>query len=361
MSIGGAALLLAAAGGSSGDGGMQMPPMTGHMWMPMDPPTFARVIGIHLQPIPVVPALTVAALLAYAIGVGVLHRRGDKWPVSRSVWWGLGIVTVLGVTANGVDGYGMELFSIHMIQHMMLSMLSPVFLVLGAPITLMLRVLPAGSGRWNARRLVLRVVHSGIARFFTHPAVTVVLFLMSLYGLYFTPAFDYLMGRMWGHNLMLIHFVLIGMLYFWNVMGVDPSPREKTKSLAKLDPTILRLIEIFVTVPFHAFFGVVVMMSSKLIVNYYHVSMFGIDPLHDQAVGGGIAWAFTELPTVIVIGALIWEWQKSDARRAKRQDRQAERNGDADRIAYNEYLEALARSDSRAASRTDSPSSPMSR
>jgi putative membrane protein len=313
------------------------------------PPTLARLLAWHPQPIPVIPLLTTAVLALYLLGVVRLRRRGVVWPIQRTIWWVAGIATVLAVTATGVDGYGMELFSVHMVQHMTLSMLSPVFLVLGAPVTLLLRVLPAKSrGGMNFRKLILRVLHSRLAAFATHPVVTITLFLMSLYGLYLTPAFDFLMGSMWGHNLMLIHFLLIGTLYFWGVMGVDPTPRRAARGMRQLSAPVLRIFELLITVPFHAFFGVVVMMSVRLIVRFYSAPppAWGVTPLADQALGGGIAWGFTELPTLIVLGVLFFQWQKSERRHERASNRKADADGDADRVAYNRYLSSLAQRDS---------------
>ncbi len=324
--------------------------MTGPMWMPQLPPTLARLLAWHPQPIPIIPLLMAALLALYLFGVWRLNRRGISWPASRTIWWTAGIASVLLVTATGIDGYGMELFSVHMVQHMTLSMLSPVFLVLGAPVTLLLRALPAKPGGGvNLRKLILRVLHSRVAGFFTHPVVTITLFLMSLYGLYFTPAFDFLMGSMWGHNVMLLHFLAIGMLYFWGVMGVDPSPRQARRGMRRLSAPVLRIFELFITVPFHAFFGVIVMMSVDLIVHFYATpnAYWGVNPLADQALGGGIAWGFTELPTLIVLGVLFLQWQRSEKRHERTADRKADSDGDAERVAYNEYLTSLARRQSR--------------
>jgi putative membrane protein len=331
--------------GSMMPGPMTGPAMTGPMWMPSAPPTFARLMAWHPQPIPILPVIAALLVLLYLGGVLTLHRRGVRWPLQRTVWWMLGVLSVLAVTATGIDGYGMELFSVHMVQHMVLSMFSPILLVLGAPITLILRALPVRhGGGWNLRRVFLAVLHSRVAQVVAHPAVAVTLFLLSLYGLYFTPAFDFLMGTWWGHNLMLIHFLLIGMLYFWGVLGVDPSPRVHKGARAKMPAPLMRIFEIVVTVPFHAFFGVVIMMSVSLVVHFYAtpISGWGISPLSDQALGGGIAWGFTELPTLVMLGVLFAQWQRSEARSTRRADRIADRDGDPDRTAYNEYLASLA-------------------
>jgi len=322
--------------------------MSGPMWMPTQPPTMATVLAWHPQPIPVLPVVAVVLLLTYAVGVVVLRLRGDRWPVGRSIMWAAGLAIVLCVSCTGIDGYGMELFSIHMIQHMVLNMLAPVFLVLGAPVTLLLRVLPGGSGsKGLARRTVLRVLHSTVASIVTHPVVTFALFVMSLYGLYFTALFDYLMGTWWGHNLMLIHFILIGYLYFWGIVGVDPSPRHSKRGLRAVSGPVLPVLELGATAPFHAFFGVVVMMSTTLMVHFYAVPMPGwnISPIADQGVGGGIAWGFTELPTLVVLGVLVLKWQKSDARKNAAAERRMARVGDVDMDDYNSYLQGLSSRD----------------
>ncbi|WP_211320968.1 cytochrome c oxidase assembly protein [Arthrobacter livingstonensis] len=319
--------------------------MTGPMWMPTAPPTVTSVLAWHPQPIPVLPVLAVVLLLGYTAALLVLRRRGVAWPVGRTLMWVAGVASILFVTATGIDGYGMELFSIHMIQHMALNMLCPVFLVLGAPVTLLLRVLPAGHGRKGAvRRGLLLVLHSVPASVLTHPVVTFALFVMSLYGLYFTPLFDYLMGTWWGHNVMLIHFLLIGFLYFWGILGVDPSPRQAGRGLRSISGEVLPVLELAATTPFHAFFGVVVMMSTTLLVHFYATPMPGwnIMPLADQGVGGGIAWGFTEFPTLLVLGALVLKWQRSDARKTAAADRRAARVGDVDLDDYNSYLQGLA-------------------
>jgi len=334
-------------------GGVPVHSMTGSMWMPTQAPTPANLLGLHLQPIPVLPALALLLGVLYLAAVWHLRRVGTPWPVQRTIWWMLGVGTLLLVTATGLDGYGMRLFSVHMVQHMTLSMLSPVLLALGAPMTLLLRVLPARQGGgWSLRKGLLDLLHSRFVRFLTHPGMTTSLFLMSLYGLYFTPIFDYLMGSMWGHNLMLVHFLLIGMLYFWGIIGVDPSPRLASRGVRKLAAPVLAVMEIAITVPFHAFFGVIVMMSVTPIVGFYAnpVPGWNIVPLADQGVGGGIAWGFTELPTLLVLGAVVIRWQRTAVRRDRFADRKAAQNGDAERVAYNDYLASLAARDVRGGS-----------
>jgi putative copper resistance protein D len=323
------------------------PAMSGPMWMPSDTPTAARLLAVHLQPIPVLPLLAVILLLGYVVGVAIVAQRGDRWPIGRVVWWTAGCLSMLAVTTTGLDGYGMELFSVHMAQHMVLGMLTPLLLVMGAPITLLLRALSGGKRRQRARRIVLSVLHSRFARGVTHPLVTVTVFLFSLYGLYFTPLFDALMATMWGHNLMLLHFTAVGALYFYGVAGVDPAPRPRRAIVSRELRSVLELV---VTVPFHAFFGVAIMMSTSLVVGFYAhpIPGWGVSALADQRVGGGIAWGFTELPTLLVLGIMLVSWQRSDARAAARAERRAARS-EQELASYNDYLARLAAADREAA------------
>jgi cytochrome c oxidase assembly factor CtaG len=311
--------------------------MGGPMWMPMQPPTSARLLAWHPQPLPLEPALCLLALAVYIWAVWRLRRRGDRWPWHRLIAWTAGLISIAAVTCTGVGGYGMELFSVHMVQHMVLSMLSPILLLLGAPVTLALRALPAaGRGRIGPRELLVRLLHSRLAAVASSPLFTLPLFIASLYGLYFSPLFDLAMSSWLGHEWMLAHFLATGLLFFWPIIGVDPAPRRPSH--------VLRMLELFIGMPFHAFFGIAVMMSSTLIVGFFArpPAAWHINPLADQNTGGGIAWAFSEGPTLLALLALLASWAASDRRTAARTDRQADRDHDAELAAYNAYLTRLA-------------------
>src|SRR5699024_6867162 len=107
---------------------------------------------------------SVAAAVLYLLGVRRLRRRGDSWPVGRTIGWLLGCLTVLLATSSGLGAYGQAQFSVHMIEHMLLAMLAPILLALGGPVTLILRALPA-AGRGDppgVREAVVAVVHSPV-------------------------------------------------------------------------------------------------------------------------------------------------------------------------------------------------------
>ena len=194
---------------------------------------------------------TAAIVLAvvYLVGMRRLRRRGDSWPVGRTVSWLGGCFGLLVATSSGLGRYGPAMFSAHMAQHMILGMVVPILLVLGAPVTLALRALPpAGRSRPpGPREWLVAAVHAAPARWLTNPLVTFPLFVGGYYGLYFSGLFPAALPEHWAHQLMNLHFLLVGALFFWPLIGVDPSPRRL--------PPAVRLGIVFASVPFHAFFG----------------------------------------------------------------------------------------------------------
>ncbi|MBT2368209.1 cytochrome c oxidase assembly protein [Streptomyces sp. ISL-10] len=304
--------------------------------MTMDLPPFTLGRALEFSPDSFFLVACLVALGLYGWGVARLRGRGDAWPVSRTVWFTAGVLSVALVMCTKLNDYGMVMFSVHMVQHMVISMLSPIVLLLGAPITLALRALPvAGRGGKGPRELLLMLLHSRYMRIVTHPAFTIPLFIASLYGLYFTPLFDFLMESRTGHIVMMLHFLAVGLVFFWPIMGVDPGPHRPGY--------VMRMLELFAGMPFHAFFGIALMMATQPMVKAYEnpPASLGIDALSDQNAAGGIAWAFSEIPSVVVLIALVFQWYRSDQRLAKRRDRAADRDGDKELEAYNAYLASL--------------------
>jgi cytochrome c oxidase assembly factor CtaG len=319
--------------------GLAMPGMPG---MSSDLPPFTLGRGLAFSGDPFFLVLCVLLLALYGAGVVRLLVRGDAWPVGRVVSFAAGVLTIGLTMCTGLNTYGMAMFSVHMVQHMILSMLSPILLLLGAPVTLALRALPtAGRGRLGPRELLVKLLHSRYLRIVTHAAFTIPLFIASLYALYFTPLFDWLMRSEAGHIAMMVHFLLVGLVFFWPIMGVDPGPHRPGY--------VMRMLELFAGMPFHAFFGIALMMgSAPMIKTFEHPpASLGVDPLSDQTAAGGIAWAFSEVPSVIVLVALLFQWYVTEKRQAVRQDRAADRDGDAELAAYNAYLASLQARSSR--------------
>lgn len=302
------------------------------------PPTFARLaLDWRFDLLFGTAAIVMAAL--YLLAVRRLRNRGDAWPPGRTVSWLAGCAALLIATSSGIGRYGPAMFSVHMLEHMLLAMLVPILLVLGAPVTLALRALPpAGrAGPPGPREWLLAGVHAPVSRWLTHPLVTLPLFVGSYYALYFSGLFPAALPEHWAHVAMNIHFLVVGALFFWPLIGVDPAPGRL--------PPAARLGVVFASVPFHAFFGLALMSSSTVIgADFYRALALPWvpDALADQALGGSLAWATGELPILLVVIALLVQWSRQDERSARRDDRRADGDGDADRQAYNAMLHRLA-------------------
>ena len=310
-----------------------------------EPPTFSRVLlaydadGLML-------GLLIFAVAIYIKGVIILSRRGDKWPVGRTIAFALGISAIDFATSGGLGVYSRFAFSNHMLSHMVLGMIAPIGIVLGAPITLALRTLPIGRNEQERgiRGSFIALLHSKLSKIYTHPVVALAIFNGSLFALYFTPLFGNLMQGHSGHFFMSIHFLSSGILFFQVLIGVDPMPRKV--------PHIVKVIIIFAAMSIHAFFSISVMSASTLLDNGYFALLerpWATDLLADQRAGGAIGWAMGEIPILLALLATFIQWTRQDKKEAARIDRAADRAaamGEKDDLAlYNQYLAELNRRD----------------
>lgn len=278
---------------------------------------------------------------AYVAGYVRLRRNGNAWPVGRLVAWLAGCLSLVFTTSSGVRAYGSAVFSMHMTEHMILNMFIPVLLVMGGPVTLALRVLPsAGKGQPpGPREWLTWLLHSRVTAFLSNPIVAFILFVGSPYIVYFTPLFNTLVRYHWGHEFMAVHFLLVGYLFYWAIIGIDPGPRRL--------PYPGRIGLLFAVMPFHAFFGVALMTMAEPVGNTFYRSVnlpWLPSIIADQHLGGGIAWSLTEVPVIIVIVALVTQWARQDRKDASRGDRHADSDyADDDLEAYNAMLRELSR------------------
>lgn len=305
------------------------------------------LVGSHYltewQAEPVVLVALVVTAGLYLWASRRLRARGDTWPVGRDIAFvlgGLGTIALATLWWPGV--YDDTLFWAHMAQHMLLSMLAPIFLALGAPVTLLLRTLPAGG-----RRRLSAVLRSLPAKILMNPLVGFGLLFGTPFVLYFTGLYGLTLRNDLVHQLLHLHFVVAGCVFFWPLVGIDPVPGRL--------PHPLRMLLLFVTLPAHAWLGITIMSDNDVIAGSYYRALarpWGPSLLHDQTIGGGLLWATGDLVGVVVLAALFVQWSHADAREAARVDRTLDRarhRRDADDddawAAYNAHLAALARRD----------------
>ena len=278
-------------------------------------PTLGRFLtDWSLEPVAFVLTVWVAGL--YLVGVAALRRRGDRWPVGRTVAFvGVGMGAFLFATASGLARYDTVLLSAHMVQHMVLSMVVPLFLALGAPVTLALRTLPPAPRRW-----LLAVLHSRVAKVFSFAPLTFGLYVLSPWALYFSGWYEASLRSAYVHEMMHVHLVMVGALFFWPLMGIDPVPGRVGH--------LFRLLLVVLTLPFHAFLGVTIMGQSTLIAGDWYrglregpMASWLPDPMADQHLAGGILWGSGDLVGVVFFAVLFTQWVRSSMQEARREDR----------------------------------------
>ncbi len=253
--------------------------------------------------------------LAYLWGVRTLHRRGVRWSPWRTLSFVAGLGLVVVATQSALAAYDAVLLSVHMVQHMLLAMVVPVLLALGAPVTLALRTLPP-----RARALLLAVLHSRVARVLTFPAVAGVIFVANPFVLYFSGLYEATLRHEWLHELNHVHFLLVGSLWFWTILGLDPLPNRPAHPL--------RMLAVFVTLPFHAMLGIAIMSQSSVLAADWYGAVhrhWGPAPLADQELAGGLLWAAGDILGLLVFAALFVQWARASEREAQREDRRLDR------------------------------------
>ncbi len=306
-------------------------------------PTLSRIL-LAYQPDALILGILIFFVALYVKAVVVLSRRGDKWPVGRTISFACGVAAVDFATSGGLGVYAMFSFQYHMIAHMVLSMIAPIFFVLSAPITLALRTLPQGrtSEEGGVRSILISFLHSRYSMILTNPLTALALFDGSLFALYFTDLFGNLMQSHAGHLFMNIHFLLVGFLFFHIIIGIDPNPKKI--------PHIVRIVMLFAAMSIHAFFSIALISATTLIDNGYYASLrtpWLTDLLADQNLAGSVGWAMGEIPIILALVATFIQWMRADKRETKRIDRNEARlaaMGEPDELAqYNNYLAQLQR------------------
>lgn len=261
---------------------------------------------------------TVWVVGLYLVGVWVLRTRGDRWPLGRTIAFLVGgCGSFYFATQSGLAAYDDTLLSAHMVQHMILSMVVPLFLALGAPVTLALRTLGRRPRGW-----LLSVLHSRVAKVLTFGPLTLALFVASPWALYFSDWYDATLRSDFQHEMMHVHLVLVGCLFFWPIVGIDPIPGRLSHPF--------RLLMVFLTLPFHAFLGVTIMDQTRLIgggwyPNLHRVMTWLPDPASDQHLAGGILWASGDLIGLMFFVVLFVQWVRASMKEARREDRRLDR------------------------------------
>jgi putative membrane protein len=260
------------------------------------------------------PATALAVALAagfYVAGVRRLAARGRRWPPSRSVATGLGLGVLVVATQSGLARYDTVSFALHSAQHVLLGMVAPALLALGAPITLALQA----SSR-STKEVLLRWLHSGPAAVASHPVVAWVLFGGTLFALYFTALLEWSVRNDLVHVAVHLHFVAVGAAFCWTALAVDPGRWRL--------PHGARLLYVLLAVPVHAILGLALLSGDQLVAGGVYAEVAPVwltDPVADQRLGAGILWGAGEVFALFLAAVILVQWVRHDEREARRTDR----------------------------------------
>lgn len=297
------------------------------------PPTFLRLLTDWRLDAFFAP-LAVLLAAGYLAGVIRLRRQGGDWPVTRTLNWLAGCLVMLVASSSGIGRYAAAQFSLHMVNHMLLGMLVPALLVLGGPLTMLRRTLPASGrgGLLDLRGWFHAVGASPAIRVLTQPMVALVLFAGSPFLVYFTGLFDAAVRFHWAHTAIAVYFLLVGLVFFWPIIGVDDPPRPL--------PNLARLGMLLAAMPFDSVFAAILMTSHTVVGNgpagdnmYQSLALPWVPSLlGDQWTAGLLALIIGEASLLIAIIALLVHWSSLD-----------ERGDDAGLLDYQPVLDRLSR------------------
>jgi putative copper resistance protein D len=284
-------------------------------------PTLRRaLLDWSFDPLVAVPLIALAVL--YLRGRQRIVGRGHRWPAQRTACFLSGLGAIALALSSPLEGYDTVLFSVHVTQHLLLTMVAAPLLALGAPITMLLMTVST-----PVRKRIVRVVHSLPVKIIGYPLIAWALFTLTLYGLYFSPLFDLSLRNPLVHDLVHLHFLAVGLLFWWPVVGVDPT-RWRLHHLA-------RVLYVFLMVPFHAFLGVALMNSGHLVAPALadFTRDWGPTPLADQQAGGAIMWGAGDVISLISVIAILAAWASYEEKVASREDRRIARERAARNLA----------------------------
>jgi putative membrane protein len=263
-----------------------------------------------LDPLPWVAALVAAWV--YLVAVRRVNGAHPRVPIPawRIAGWLAGLAAILLALVSAVDVYASDLLAVHMVQHLLLAMVAPPLLALGAPVTLLLRI---ASPRAR-RRLILPVLHSRVVRLIASPLVAWPLFAIAMWLTHFSPLYDAALEDPALHMAEHLVYLATGVLFWWPVVAADPIPWRMGYGA--------RLAYVGLQMPVNAAVGLAIYFAPVVLYPHYAllVRSWGPDALTDQQVGGVVMWGVGDLVLLAAIPAIVLAWMRADVRRSRLAD-----------------------------------------
>ncbi len=285
-----------------------------------------------LDPLVILP-LTLAAML-YVDGVRNVRARHPRsgWPRSRTAWYFGGIAVLVVALESPIDYYAERLFSVHMVQHVLIMLIAAPLLLLGRPVTLALM----GTSR-GVRKRAAAIAHSRYARALGSPVVGLGCFAVVLWGSHFTWVYDAALTNGSLHAVEHLAFLIAALLFWWPIVARDPGSARLSYPA--------RLFYLFLAMPVMSLLGFVVSSSDHVLYLHYDVTAgaLGVSALADQRLGGTIMWGASMLIGTLALSAVLLDWMDRDEKEAARVDARLARRAGAHELEPRPDVEAERR------------------
>lgn len=282
-----------------------------------EPTPLSAITSWFVDPLPWIAVLVSGG--AYLVAVRVVNRAHPRVPIPgwRVAAWLAGLATILIALVSAVDVYAADLLAVHMVQHLLLAMVAPPLLALGAPVTLLLRI---ASPRAR-RRLILPVLHSRVVRLVASPLVAWPLFTIAMWLTHFSPLYDAALEDPTLHIVEHLIYLATGMLFWWPVVAADPIPWRMGYGT--------RLAYVGLQMPVNAAVGLAIYFAPVVLYPHYALleRSWGPDALTDQQIGGIVMWGVGDLVLLAAIPAIVAAWMRADVRRSRLSDARMSTSG----------------------------------
>jgi putative membrane protein len=290
-------------------------PVAAHGFAPPPESLVSVMLAWQLEPYVILSLVAAALLYRWAVKRVDAAHPANPVPRFRFLCWHLGLLTLLIALASPIATYDTTLFSVHMVQHLLLTLVAAPLLAVGAPITLLLRV----SSSETRRRYILPVLHSRPLRLISHPVVTWILFAAVMWGSHFSPLFDASLDNELIHTFEHALYLGTGLLFWWPVVGADPSPWRL--------PHPARIGYLFLGMPQSSFLGLAIFSAPAVLYPHYAtlIRNWGPTALADQQLAGGIMWVVGDAGFLVGLILAVAVWLKAEETEGKRLDDQLDR------------------------------------
>jgi putative membrane protein len=262
-----------------------------------------------LDPLAVSGIALVAVLYLIAVRRVAAAHPDNPHPAYRSWLFGGGLAAIGLALLSPIEAYEGQLFSVHMVQHLLLELVAAPLLLAAAPITLALRT---ASPAW--RRRLLAILHSRLVGVLAFPVVAWILFAAVNWGWHFSTLYDQALENDLLHYLQHASFLAASLLFWWPVVGADPGPWRL--------PHPVRILYLFLAMPQNSFLGVAIMSASNVLYPHYvtNARAWGLTPLEDQQLGGVIMWVVGDIAFLAAMALVVVSWMRHEDRRTVRLD-----------------------------------------